>query len=535
MADYDLKIALQKMGTKRMNFALYRGSDSNQVLLTPRAPAPKLIKETETECGDGKRVLKGIAFYEGNDLIFATRKPAPQWEKQITLVFKDRKCATFLPIALRELAEDESDEVIEESETPEGEAPEGKKEEEPGSTGTPPVTEDLSASWLALKNELTPQIKAAAAGTAANKGQVLGLVRTALEKEKAHDLAGAIAAFEQVKTILAGGTVPPSTPTGTPETSKSGVPQPEATKTEGVKTDGVKPGAPPKVATALDALMASMKKLIPIINKTIADHPDAKPGIAQAVATFYNHHKAGDVDNAKAGLIELANLLKQAAAGSPTIAPTSEVKPESGTGDPETEWTKLFASVEGRYLEATKIDGQTSPEAADIIRRIKFQWSQATDLAGDGQYDKAMEKLRQLEKDGLFDQALTAKAQGGEIGGDRVAKLKFLVTRWQRIPGELAAELDKLKAQIDGQLPGEDGAELTDAIGEYLNELVEEIQDEIDDAINEGDFKAMAGLKNRVTSDPLMNHLLGNPFFTGTKFQSVVLDAIAEVEAKLAA
>src|SRR5258708_16655173 len=159
MEDYDLKIALTKLGNKRLNFGFYRGADANQVLISPRPPTSKQVAEMEKECGDTKRILKGIVFYEGNLLVFATKtEPSAQWEMQMTKVFKERKCSTFLPLSLRKLSENESDEV---------EAEEGEGEESP-TTPPPPQTStapppDLSPAWLQLKAALTPQIKAVAA------------------------------------------------------------------------------------------------------------------------------------------------------------------------------------------------------------------------------------------------------------------------------------------------------------------------------------------------------------------------------------
>jgi hypothetical protein len=64
--------------------------------------------------------------------------------------------------------------------------------------------------------------------------------------------------------------------------------------------------------------------------------------------------------------------------------------------------------------------------------------------------------------------------------------------------------------------------------------MFDEIQDEIDASINSGDTKAISGLRNRVIADSLIGHLAKNPLIDGSSFQKLVLDALGEVENKLA-
>jgi hypothetical protein len=112
MPDYDLKATLGKMQSKRMNFALFKGEKANQLFITPKPATPTQIAELEKTCGALKRLAKGICFLENEHLVFATAgAPAPAWEAILTKILKDHQCAKYLPVGLRQLGPQESDEV----------------------------------------------------------------------------------------------------------------------------------------------------------------------------------------------------------------------------------------------------------------------------------------------------------------------------------------------------------------------------------------------------------------------------------------
>jgi hypothetical protein len=109
MADYNLKAALHKLNAKPFNFALIEGKHSDMVLVTPNPAPGKLISDTAEECGDGKRVAKGICLWENGKLVFATRKPPmPSWKSALKKIFEEHKCTLFLPVKLRQMDGNES-------------------------------------------------------------------------------------------------------------------------------------------------------------------------------------------------------------------------------------------------------------------------------------------------------------------------------------------------------------------------------------------------------------------------------------------
>jgi hypothetical protein len=118
MADYNLKSSLTRVNAKPSNFALIEGKKSDLVLVTPKPAPGKLLEDTKKECGDGKRVAKGICLKENGQIVFATRSaPMPAWKATLKKIFQEQKCSIFLPIELRQLGDHESDEVVNEDES----------------------------------------------------------------------------------------------------------------------------------------------------------------------------------------------------------------------------------------------------------------------------------------------------------------------------------------------------------------------------------------------------------------------------------
>jgi hypothetical protein len=113
MAEYNLKQNLSRLKNKPFNFILIEGRKSDMVLVTPRPAAGKMVEETKNECGDGKRVTKGVCLKEAGQIVFATRSaPLPAWKSSLKKILQAQRCAMFLPIELRQLSANESEEMI---------------------------------------------------------------------------------------------------------------------------------------------------------------------------------------------------------------------------------------------------------------------------------------------------------------------------------------------------------------------------------------------------------------------------------------
>jgi len=124
--------------------------------------------------------------------------------------------------------------------------------------------------------------------------------------------------------------------------------------------------------------------------------------------------------------------------------------------------------------------------------------------------------------------------------GSLVEKRKFLLERWQRIPLEVSANLKALKDAIEREMPDEDADELIELSEDYLDDFYSEMKDAIDDDINSGDpqyqsaIGAIQGFRTRITSEPLIQHLKTNALHANVEVESILLDALAEVEQALA-
>jgi hypothetical protein len=109
----DLNSALAIVTERPVNFAFYRGQDADLMLVTPNPPTPKELAKAEEECGKLSCVLKGLCSRIDGKLVFAIRlDPAPAWEMMLAEILKERKCAHFLPIQVRQLRPDEPEEVF---------------------------------------------------------------------------------------------------------------------------------------------------------------------------------------------------------------------------------------------------------------------------------------------------------------------------------------------------------------------------------------------------------------------------------------
>ena len=112
---------------------------------------------------------------------------------------------------------------------------------------------------------------------------------------------------------------------------------------------------------------------------------------------------------------------------------------------------------------------------------------------------------------------------------------EFMESR-REIPGQIAPELDQFLRGVEREFPGiENLDQFRAAIEGHLQVLYGELQDEIDRAINAGDMGVLAGLKARVLGHEVVGRLVKNPFVDGSRFQAVLLDALADVEKNLTA
>jgi hypothetical protein len=218
MASYDLKKAVEKIGKKRFNFALYKGEKERQIVIAPEPPGKALVEAAG--CADLTRVTKGLCFWEkdaaGVEILFFAVKGEPQstWKDLITKAFRSHKCESYLPVEMRSLRPDEPDEVSN-GNTPEAAADTAKT--------TAPDAATAGASPTALPAaEFNDRLRAAVTklkdpGLAdAVRQRLTTLVLQAGDFARKSDLAGATTALLAVEQELSAPSAPQSTATASP-------------------------------------------------------------------------------------------------------------------------------------------------------------------------------------------------------------------------------------------------------------------------------------------------------------------------------
>ncbi len=326
MAGYDLKSAVNKVKEKRLNFGLYRGEEANHVLITAAPASAKQVAEIEKDCGPTKRLVKGLCFWENGKLVFASKtSPAPAWEMLIVKVFKDHKCSSFLPVELRKLGDNESDEVHGSDDAPPTPgAPGGEIPQAPPQQTAPQTPAEAAALFAARLKAVKPKIDQtiAAGGPTGDEVKVRLSELGYFARKQEFAQAGGI--LDQIERMLGGApsgtsTVPPppvpqSPPPPPPGQQKPPAPPPPP----GPKA----PVPPPPPAKTPPDFMARLKELKPKIDQALAANGPSAGEIKLRFSEMGTYARKQDFANAGAVLDQIERLLGGASSSTPP--PTQE-------------------------------------------------------------------------------------------------------------------------------------------------------------------------------------------------------------------
>jgi len=309
------------------------------------------------------------------------------------------------------------------------------------------------------------------------------------------------------------------------------------------------PEAPPlqtEQVSEAKSLLAKLNKIAPAIQTAVTNHPNRKNDVLGLAAKFKKEVADSQFDGAKETMKGLATLLKELSAppqSSQSTTPQPEPTQTQQTEQPQQQnenplagrWQQEFPKVEAEYLEALK-------KADDkLASQLRVLHTFATEQAEAGAYDRAFKAVDRLKP--LLQQALSSQGPGGaggEIATGTVAKRKFLLDRFNRIPGEVKANLRPLRAKIATEVPDEDPKQLVDGIETMLGEFYGEMREAIDESINAGDgdyaaaIKTIDELKKKVQSDALVQLLMRDPLKSGVNVENLLLSALGEIESQLA-
>ncbi|MDB6122865.1 MAG: hypothetical protein JWQ71_1858 [Pedosphaera sp.] len=155
---YALKPILSKLKKTPFNFALIEGKKNDMVLVTPKPAPGKLLDDTKKDCGDGKRIAKGICMKEDGQIIFATRgAPMPAWKTAVKKIFQEQKCSMFLPVEFRQLGANESEEVVTEEPTDESDETASESEEATETTTEPETVSQTPTATSTQSTSTAPK------------------------------------------------------------------------------------------------------------------------------------------------------------------------------------------------------------------------------------------------------------------------------------------------------------------------------------------------------------------------------------------
>ncbi|OAI53075.1 hypothetical protein AYO44_16285 [Planctomycetaceae bacterium SCGC AG-212-F19] len=89
-------------------------------------------------------------------------------------------------------------------------------------------------------------------------------------------------------------------------------------------------------------------------------------------------------------------------------------------------------------------------------------------------------------------------------------------------------------------MPDEDADGLIDLAEDYLDDFYTDMKEAIDDDINAGDgqyksaISTIGGFRSQIAGEPLIQHLKKNKLKVALSVESILLDALQEIEKALA-
>ncbi len=315
---------------------------------------------------------------------------------------------------------------------------------------------------------------------------------------------------------------PPNAPT-TPVATPLAATTPAAT-TPAATPQTATPSTPTVGNEALKLkLQEALNKLVPQLKQAVMTYPEKKVELLTPVAQVKKQMDAGELQEAKQGILAVGQLLKSVMSQSTTTQSTGESQPQ--VEDPlRLEYERKLAALQPSYKKSLEDKlGDTS--------KFRTVMAYVLEQAEAGVFANSIKALDRLAI--AIEQALSAGVQETGIQTGIVEKRKFLLTRMKEIPIEIRPLFNDLKDAIIEDMADEDPSEITAAFELGLQTLYDELQNEFDKSINAGSTDLLRGLTDRVLKNELVQLLVENPFTDGSEFQSKILDALTEIETKM--
>lgn len=372
----------------------------------------------------------------------------------------------------------------------------------------------LIARFLALGDQITKVLDAVPNAEGELQQSTSG-IRVLLQEGSFNEAEPKINMLEvRLKDLLNGGTTTEGSDSTKPQDSSSSPP----------------PSSSPDVVADQEALKqklsAALGKLVPQLKEAVAKFPEKKVELLTPVASIKQQLDAGDLQIAREGIIAVGQKLKAVLSGTSS----NESVPSSSPTGPslselQSKYESLFAIVNPIYAEVLQ-------KALGDTGKFRAVMTFATEKASANSFADAIKALERLKPS--LEQALgTTREEGMGIESGIVEKRKFLLERFREIPAELQPLFDDLKDAMIEDAADEDPSEIIAEFERGFLTLFGELQREIDSSINSGSTQLLAGLKERILSNDMVNLLVENPFTEGSEFRERILEALTEIETEL--
>ena len=334
--------------------------------------------------------------------------------------------------------------------------------------------------------------------------------------------------------------LPPAPPVPPSATTSSVAPPAPAPPAPAPPAPAPPAPAPPPQSVDNDALklklQEALNKLVPQLKQAVLTYPEKKVELLTPVAQIKKQMEAGDLQEAKKGILAVGQLLKSVMSQTTTQS-TSESQPQAV--DPlRADYESKLAALQPSYDKALQdMLGDTS--------KFRTVMAYAMEQAEAGSYGNAIKALARLTQ--AVDQAIAEGVKETDVIPENVVadRKKFLQSRWQEAVKAAYAEIDKIIAPIISQVPGEDAQQLVSAIAAHLDGFVDELNQAIVGAQSatsanmkpiQAALKAIQWYRTKITSDPLLMQLdeAGSELGVAVNVSEGLTTALAELEQNLA-
>ena len=250
-------------------------------------------------------------------------------------------------------------------------------------------------------------------------------------------------------------------------------------------------------------LQEALDKLEPQLKQAVATYPGREVELLTPVAQIKKQMDAGELQEAKAGIVAFGQLLESVMAQGTSTATTAQP-----SVDPRAEFEGKLAALQPNYERAlAEMFGDTG--------KFRAVMAYATEQAEASSYGNAIKAI-----DRLATAVNAAIAAGGketdviEKGtvAARVAQLeKFFQDRFAAAKNDTSNEVAKIENGVQ-DVPDENPAELVKEITDALHGLYDEAAEALVELLGSSDKSAIlnevANWRTRVSNDPLVAHVM---------------------------